>query len=236
MIHHIKLLQNIGTFDSDSSAATIDLKRLCLIYADNARGKTTLAAILRSLASGDSLPIEERTRFGSGNPPRVVLECEGNSLAVKFENKAWNQTVPELKIFDDIFVDENVYSGLDVESQHRQNLHQLILGDQGVALNRGLQQVVSRITEHNMELRKKGDAIPANVLGGFTVEAFCDIEQNLHVDNQIEDANRELMATENQNSIQKASLFQEIKLPHFDTDSINRVLSSDLKHLDKVAE
>ena len=236
MIRHIKLLQNIGTFDSDTAAATIDLKRLCLIYADNARGKTTLAAILRSLASGHSLPIEERKRLGSNYPPRVVLECEGNSFAVRYENAAWNQTIPDLKIFDDVFVDENVYSGLDVESLHRQNLHQLILGDHGVALNRRLREVVSKITGHNTELEKRGNAIPANVRGGIPVEAYCELAQNPDVDDQIQDTERELVAAENQNTVQESPLFRTVDLPRFDIDSINQVLSLDLQDLDKTAE
>ena len=38
-------------------------------------------------------------------------------------------------VFDDVFVDLNLYSGLVVGSDHRQNLHELIPGTQGVALN-----------------------------------------------------------------------------------------------------
>ena len=63
-----------------------------------------------------------------------------------FQNGGWSHTFENLKVFDDHFVDENVYSGLDVTSSHRQNLHELILGDLGVALNRNLQDIVSRVT------------------------------------------------------------------------------------------
>ena len=42
MIDRIKLLQNIGRFNSDAAEASHELSQLTLIYADNAQGKTTL--------------------------------------------------------------------------------------------------------------------------------------------------------------------------------------------------
>ena len=39
MIKNIKLLQNIGIFSSDSGAASLDFKRLVLIYGENGTGK-----------------------------------------------------------------------------------------------------------------------------------------------------------------------------------------------------
>ncbi len=63
MIVRLRLLRNIGTFDSVATGATIPLSRLSIIYAENGRGKTTLAAVLRSLATGDPLPISERRRL-----------------------------------------------------------------------------------------------------------------------------------------------------------------------------
>lgn len=93
MIRYIKLLRNIGTFDSDNSAASLDLKRLALIYADNGRGKTTVAAVFRSLTKGDQLPIAERKRLGSEHPPYVVLDCEGEPSNVVFESGRWNRTL-----------------------------------------------------------------------------------------------------------------------------------------------
>ena len=69
VISRLQLLRNIGQFDNVSTPATLDLKRLTLIYAENGRGKTTLAAILRSLGSGEALPITERRRLGAAISP-----------------------------------------------------------------------------------------------------------------------------------------------------------------------
>ena len=143
MITRFKLLQNIGMFDSNAAGASHELNKLTLIYADNARGKTTLTAELRSLASGDPLPITERRRLGSQHPPKAVLNWRDEPSDVIFQNGAWNLTFANLKVFDDHFGDENVYSGLHVDARHRQNLHEHILGDRGVEINRRLQGLVS---------------------------------------------------------------------------------------------
>lgn len=43
MIERIQLIRNIGQFDSVASGGQIPFKKLTLFYAENGRGKTTLA-------------------------------------------------------------------------------------------------------------------------------------------------------------------------------------------------
>lgn len=175
MINRLQLLRNIGQFDSVHAGAIIHLNRYVLIYAENGRGKTTLTAILRSLATGDPVPINERRRLAAINPPHVVLQCSVGHTPLVFENGAWNHTFSNMVVFDDRFVNENVYSGLSVDAEHRQNLHELVLGAQGVRLNRRLQELVQLIEEHNTELRNGAAAIPIGVRGTFTVDDFCEL-------------------------------------------------------------
>lgn len=172
MINALHLIRNIGRFDSVTSGANLPLAQLTLLYAENGRGKTTLAAVLRSLATGDPIPIVERRRLAAQHPPHVVVSCTGGPPDAVFQNGTWNRNLPDIVIFDDIFVDENVYSGLGVDSDHRQNLHELILGAQGVALNQQLQAMIARIEVHNSELRRLANAIPPIERGPFSVDDF----------------------------------------------------------------
>ena len=236
MIDRFKLLQNIGRFNSDAGGASRELSKLTLIYADNAQGKTTLTAILRSLASGDPLPITERRRLGSQHPPKAVLNWQGEPSDVIFQNGAWNHTFENLKVFDDHFVDENVYSGLDVASSHRQNLHELILGDRGVALNRNLQALVSRVTEHNTAITAKSSAIPENERYSLSVEAFCDLTELPDLDEKIADVEQALEAAQNQESVLAAPIFASMELPDFDIEAIQETLEKDLADLDESAK
>ena len=238
MIRHIKLIRNIGTFGSytAAAAAALDLKRLVLVYAENGRGKTTLAAILRSLASGKSLPVEERKRLGAEHPPHVVLECEGEPSNVMFQNGAWSRTLPNLKIYDDVFVDDNVHSGLNVEASHRQNLHEFTLGEQGVALQRRKQELVTRVSEHRTKLTGKSRAIPTQELRGLSVEEFCKLPDQSDLEGRIKATQLKLRAAEDQDAVKATPKLGTIKLPAFDLEAIELVLTTDLPYLDSAAE
>lgn len=232
MINSIRLLRNIGLFDSVDSARGIPLSRLTVIYSENGRGKTTLAAILRSLATGDPLPIAERRRLAAAHAPHVVLECSGGPSPALFENNAWNRTLADLVVFDDVFVDENVHSGLAVQASHRQNLHEWILGAQAVALNRQLQQLVERIENHNRELRAKESAIPATDRGPFSVDEFCALPARSDIDQAIQEAERALAGARDQDAIRTTPPFELLSLPELDLGGIERVLQPDLPALD----
>jgi wobble nucleotide-excising tRNase len=235
MINKLQLLRNIGLFDSVSVGANIPLAPLTLVYAENGRGKTTLAAILRSLATGDPVPIRERRRLAALQPPHVVLDCDGGPPAAMFQNNAWNRTVPNMTVFDDVFVDQNVYSGLAVLPGHRQNLHELILGAQAVVLNQQLQEIIGRIEVHNSELRNKAAAIPAAECGTLSVDDFCALPPRTDIEAALQVSERNLAAAREQDPVRNTSLFETLSLPAFDVTGIDRILREDLPSLDAVA-
>jgi wobble nucleotide-excising tRNase len=236
MIHRFRLLRNVGQFDSVDAAATITLGRLVLIYAENGRGKTTLAAVLRSLATGDPIPITERRRLGAAHPPHVVLDCDGGPPDAMFQDGRWNRTLPRLMLFDDVFVDANVHSGLIVDARHRQNLHELVLGAQGVELSRRIQGLVDRTETHNRALREKAAAITDEMRQGLSVDDFCALPEHRGVDAEIEATERALAAAREQDAVRTSPLFETLVLPAFDSDAIDRILERDLPTLGAAAE
>jgi wobble nucleotide-excising tRNase len=235
MITKVQLLRNIGQFDSVTAGAQIPFTRLVLVYAENGRGKTTLAATIRSLATGDPLPLSERHRLSAQHPPHAIIDCVGGPPLAIFDNGAWNRTLANVAIFDDAFVDENVYSGLTVAPEHRQNLHELVLGAQGVTLQRNLDHLVARIETHNVELRARQAAIPATEMGRFSVEEFCALQIQADVDASIQDVERRIAAVREQDPIRRGQGFDEISLPGFDVEAIASVLQLNLSTLDEAA-
>lgn len=235
MIQKLRLVRAIGQFESVSSAATIDLRKVTLIYAENARGKTTLAAILRSLSTGEALPIEERRRLGTANAPEAILDCAGSTSPACFQNGAWSRTCPEVLVFDDFFVDRNVYSGLDVHAEHRQNLHDLILGATGVTLARRVDQFAAQIRTHNTELRDKANAIPIAERHGLSVDDFCGLAARSDIDQAIKEAEQRLAALQNANAVQSTPEFSAFGLPALDFTTISVLLSRTVADLDKQA-
>lgn len=65
MIDQIQLVSNIGQFDSVAGVDQFSFSKVTLLYAENGREKNTLAAILRSLATGDGKLITERRRLAA---------------------------------------------------------------------------------------------------------------------------------------------------------------------------
>jgi wobble nucleotide-excising tRNase len=159
-----------------------------------------------------------------GGPPPAV-----------FQNNAWNRTLPNLVVFDDVFVDQNVSSGLAIEAGHRQNLHELILGVQAVALNRRLQEFVARIERHNAELRQRGAAVPAAERGTLSIDEFCALGLPEDIDTLIEVSSRNLAAAREREPVRTTPLFDTLNLPAFDLPPISQLLGEGLPTLDAAA-
>ncbi|MCC2977774.1 AAA family ATPase [Sphingomonas sp. PL-96] len=229
-IERLQLLRNIGQFGSVTAGAQAPLAKLSLIYAENGRGKTTLATILRSLGTGDTALIEERRRLGSAHAPHIVLASAGAPFT--YQNGAWSVLHPDIAVFDDGFVAANVCSGISIETAHKQNLHELILGARGVALNSALQGHVERIEEHNRALRLKADAIPAAARGTLTVDAFCKLAVNPVIDARIARAEQSLSAAQAAGAVRVRPVFTELSLPTFDRDGLNALLGRGLPALE----
>jgi wobble nucleotide-excising tRNase len=229
LIDKIQLLRNVGQFDS-VNAAQFELSKLTLIYAENGRGKTTLAAVLRSARTGDPSIILERHRLGAMHPPHILLRDRSGMIA--FQDGAWSRTLPAIVVFDDQFVSENVCSGMELETEHRQNLHELILGAPGVALNAELQGHVDAVEQHNKNLKTLQDAIPAAVRGRFTVDAFCALDARADIDDAIQEAERSLAAAKSAEAVRTRPTFSAIDLPIFDVAALDGLLQLGLPELE----
>jgi wobble nucleotide-excising tRNase len=157
------------------------------------------------------------------DPHIVVNQGGGQSV---FQNGVWSQTVPDIAIFDDSFVADNVCSGIELQTSHRQKLHELILGSQGVALSNALKGHVSRVEQHNIDLRTKGDAIPAIARGPLTINAFCNLQEDPDIDEKVQGAERRLAAAKAADAIRQRPVFLGLGLPEFDTEEINNILAA----------
>ena len=231
MIERFSLLRNLGQFESVSTGADIPLGRMTAVFSENGRGKTTLSAVLRSLSTGDPLPIMERRRLASEHPPHIVLRLSAEPAATVFQDGEWSRTDPGIVVFDDVFVHENVHSGLEVDSHHRQNLHQLVLGAQAVALSRRIEDLIERIEEHNRELRLKEQSLPEAIRGPYSVDDFCSLQPRADIDDLVQEAERALAAAQQQESIARTPEFESLALPELNLDTVEGTLAADLDTL-----
>ncbi len=234
-IERISLLGNIGQFHTVNAGAQLPFSKIQLIYAENGRGKTTLATILRSLGTGVTSLVTERQRLGAQQTPHVIIASGSPAGIIQFQHGTWTGSLDTITVFDDAFVSANVCSGTEIDAEHRQNLHELILGAQGVGLNTTLRGHASRVEQHNQALRVKGDAVPGAARGTLTVEAFCALKSRPNVDKEIEEAQRNLSAAQAADAIRQRTAFLPLTLPMFDIEATTMLLRRTLPDLEAEA-
>jgi wobble nucleotide-excising tRNase len=234
MLSKIKLVQQIGQFENVSSQ--IDLGPLSIVYAENGRGKTTLVSIFRSLQSGENIPIRERKRLGAVNNPKVVLSFTDEQNDIIFENGAWSKLKSNILIFDEKFINDNIFSGLVVQSPQREGLHGLIVGAQGVLLLRALQGAVADIEEHNKKLRTLSAAFPTGVLRGLTIDQFCALGVLDSADDKIDEARKSLSAARQQESIVQMVDFETLPFAPISPESMDAELGKKLADISSATE
>ena len=211
MIQKVVEIANVGRFSACRPMGDAGLKRLTVVYAENGRGKTTLAAILRSLGLGDCLPILERKAVAGTGPPKVTLLIDGRP--VTGDAVAWSLSCPEVDVFDTAFVDANVFSGSIVDADHRRSLHSLAIGAKGVKLARRVEDLAVEITQSNGPLKAAENAVQALAGDGNTVTAFCNLSPVADIDEQIQTATRDLNAAKSKSLIEQTSPLAPVAAP-----------------------
>src|SRR5688500_1570264 len=132
MLQRIISIRSVGRFRKCAAVGDVTFRRFTIIFSENARGKTTLCAILRSLFTNTPAIIIGRATLGSPDAPDVQLLLGGNP--VTFRNGAWSAAYPDIAVFDGTYINENVFAGDFVDTGHRRNLYRVIIGVHGVQL------------------------------------------------------------------------------------------------------
>jgi wobble nucleotide-excising tRNase len=157
MIKCFQIIQGVGTFTNFRPKSMVQFGKNTVVYALNGYGKSTIAAILKSLVNCDSTKITERKSLQGGNSTNleqeVVLLYESGSSVYK---KGWKHngiiSPPEVLVFDQQFVYDNLFVQR-VESDHKQNIHKIVIGSDGLRIS----QELTDAKENEKQLKKLFD-------------------------------------------------------------------------------
>jgi len=227
----IRVIKNVGRF-SETVGNDLPFGRLTLVYAGNGKGKSTIAAILRSLGSGDPKSILERHRLGSDERPHVVVDLGEHAV---FADDEWSKLEPKIRVFDDQFVDINVHSGLAVEPGHRKNLHTWIIGARGVELSRRLEQLVDAGKTHNSRLDRLRGQIPTAALGGMRIDEFLALTPLPEADQVVKRIEKRLAGFANRDKVARVAALEELAVPDITRSEIESLLGAGLQTVDTAA-
>lgn len=235
MLEKIIGLDNVGVFRHGIPSA-VAFDRATLLYAENGRGKSTLSAVLSSLATGEIASITARHTFGGG-AQRVLVRCssEGNGFNAQFDGKAWSATVPNIVVFDQHFVERNVYAGSEVQTAHHEALLEFALGS--VAVKK--KQEVEASGEDQLAATKRRTAAEEKLkgyMGKTALPVFLALPKNEKVDEDITGLERRISAAKDGTSISSRAALTSLKTPSFDFSPLKTVLTSFLETIHEDAE
>ena len=233
MLDRIELIQGVGLLH-DANGKPHACRKATLVYADNGRGKSTLATILRSVATGDPTFIAHRKTIDGVLPPKVVLQFS-NGHKVNFSANAWSESRPEVLVFDADFVERNVHSGGTVSTGHRKNLLEFALGEAAVAARTAVEQA----TADAKLAADKVQSLTAQLSGhhtGLTLPQFEALAQVADVDVPVAALQKRITAASNAAAIIAKPVPTTVPEPTFDFDSLFTALQSSLMNVHADAE
>ncbi len=221
MLEKVISIRNVGKFAEYQCQGDVAFRRLNIVYADNGRGKTTLATIFRSLKLGDSSLIEGRHTLGTSGEPEVELLFDGTT--VTFESGMWSTGIDNLEVFDENFIADNVYSGNQVGHSQKRNLYGFVVGSRGVELA----EEVDRLDEENRakadELREQETQLRSRIPGSVEVSDFAGLQPP--PEGAIAAKENEIRALEAAGEIAAKNVLQRIALPAIPLAEFNTLLA-----------
>lgn len=196
MIHKIEKLVSIGKFRNYQSSGDVAFRKLTLFYADNGSGKTTLTAIFRSLTQGKPDIVTNRMSLNpnvSQSAQIIQKNSRGENVYHTFRVAGWSNPFPDIEIFDVHFVNENIYSGFDFNEEHKKQLHEFVIGAQGIVIKQKIEEnkrekALVRQTIIQLEtqiIQQVGNGLNEGLLATFTSLRTTEVDD---IDRKIEDA------------------------------------------------
>lgn len=233
MLERIEEIQGIGLLH-DANGKPFKWQKATVLYADNGRGKSTLATILRSVGAGDPVAIVERKTIDGTLPPKVILQF-GSGHKVTFTANKWSESRPEFLVFDADFVEKNVHSGGAVNTGHRKNLLQFALGEKAVTARLAEEKATTDARNAGDEVQK----VIAQLSGhheGMVLAEFEKLSDVPDADKQIEDLEKRVVAARSSALLLKRVVPALIAVPSLELSPIFAVLGTTIENVQDDAE
>ncbi|MEO9591002.1 AAA family ATPase [Rhodopirellula bahusiensis] len=218
----------------DANGRRFKLEKATVLYADNGRGKSTLATLLRSVGANDPMPILERKTIDGTLAPKAILQF-ANGHKVAFDGNDWSEGRPEILVFDADFVEKNVHSGGAVNTAHRKNLLQFALGEKAVALRLAEEEATTHARDAKTALSAAIDVLSGHH-EGMRLAEFKKLNSVVDVDKQIAELEKRLVAARSSASLLKRSIPEPVSIPSLEFGPIFEVLGITIEDVQDDAE
>lgn len=236
VLEKIIRVDNVGVFKAGVPAA-VTLKKVTLIYADNARGKSTLSALLRACGTGDAQSLQARKTIGAAGNQAVQLRFQtaGGGSTISFDGNTWTAPAGNLHVFNQEFVERNVYAGTAVTPDQRASLLELALGADAV-VQREEFQLQSEAQRSATQRITAAETALQGYHRGTTLAGFLALEPITDGAQQVAAIDKQLIEARSIQQILGRQGFRQLSTPAFNFDNIRAVAQSHFERLQEDAE
>lgn len=234
MIRVIKNIKNIGLLADATAEHPLTLKKNNIIYAENGRGKSTVASILHSLSTGEAQCLIDRKTYDLNDDPIVNILI--NNQWANFENNQWDYTCKDILVFDSEFINRNVYSGISISPSQRGELINFALGEDAVSLKKEYEEAKFSLSENTNQLKGQKDLLKQHHGNNITLEGFHELQNQVAISQLIEECTRNVKQAENIDKLNTFSSLKEVPVPSFNLDETIQLFQKTLDNIMTDAE
>lgn len=201
MLKRIKRIENVGTFSNFITGGAIEFEKLTLIFGYNSCGKSTLSDIFRSMSCNNPELIKSRKTVGTIEEQlqNIVLSLynDEKELTINYNNDNWDLNDNcnyNIKVFDTKFIDKNVFTGLSINRDNKENITDFVLGEANVELAKDITSLNGKKRKMNSEKKNIAERIEDTLkINKFeiTFEKFVDkkVQRDISsIDNEIQES------------------------------------------------
>lgn len=182
-IRKILRLGRVGRFIDYSASGDVEFRRVNLIYGENAKGKSTLATVLRAAGAGHDAFLRGRKTLGESRDLEVVVLTDLGTL--KYSNATWSGDHPNVAVFDQAFITDNIHVGDAVGANQRRNLYRVIVGEDAVAKAKELDELTNSNRQLANDLRASRQALTPLLPAEMSENEFVNYEPHSGLSDQI---------------------------------------------------
>jgi wobble nucleotide-excising tRNase len=234
MIKKIIRLQNVGLMRDACADGVVDFGKVTAVYAENGRGKSTLASILRAAQMADSGRLNARQTIDSPDPPQIqILLPDGNKAL--FDGKSWSGTLPDSVVFDSEFVEKNVYSGFEVRPEQRQALLEFVLGEETVELKQKIEKI-SAAGRTVVAKRTEAERVLSSVAHPYKVAEFVCLGPDADAVDKVVALRTRLEAATNVQKLAARPVPTALPAFQFDANMVFDLLGREVEDVEDSAE
>lgn len=234
MLKKFVTIKNVGKFVNYAYRGDVEFRKLTLIYAENGSGKTTLSTILRSLKTGNSTILNAKQTLGGTGAVAVSVLLQ--SGMADFKDGAWTTTKPTMEVFDSAFINNNIYSGDHIDSDHRRNLCRFVIGEEGVRLVKEVEDLAQQYKDSGTSLSAAESKVVASQAAKMEVAAYIKLPQSLGIEDSITIKEKQIEALKKVNQIKSKPAPTKLNLPEVPLARLTELLSKRLDDVSSDAE